>query len=132
MRRILLLAVICAPLLTSCAAASTWWSPGQYRMTAPMNDNAGTCAAPVLWLVSALTPRVNHLKLSQGAYVWEDSITTVAGTETTFTPPHVPAGTLVTVTGWASDAGGPGCPMVITRMPQAVTKPPAAPVLVAY
>jgi hypothetical protein len=134
MKRLTLLALLCAPLLTSCAAASTWWSPGQFRMTAPLNDNAAaSCAAtPILWAVPAATPRVNHLKLTQGAYAWEDSITTTAGVETVFTPPYVPAGTLVTATGWASDLGGPGCPMVITRMPQAVTKPPAAPVLIAY
>lgn len=134
MKRILLLAVLCAPLLTSCATAGTWWSPGQFRLTAPLNDNAAaSCASiPILWPVSTSAPRVNHLKLTQGSYVWEDSIATTAGTETSFTPPYVPAGTLVTATGWASDLGGVGCPMVITRMPLAIAKPPAAPALVAY
>jgi len=134
MKGILLLVALCLPLLTSCAAASSWWSVGQFRMTAPLDDNAAaSCAvAPILWPVSTSAPRVNHLKITQGSYAWEDSIATTAGTSTAFTPPYVPAGTLVTATGWASDAGGPGCPMVITRMPLAVTKPPAAPVLIAY
>lgn len=134
MKRIALLALLGAPLLTSCAAAGTWWSPGQFRMTAPLNDNAAASCTltPILWAVSPSASRVNHLKITQGTYAWEDSIATTAGTETAFTPPYVPAGTLITATGWASDLGGPGCPMVITRMPLAVTKPPAAPVLIAY
>jgi hypothetical protein len=134
MKRIALLVVLCVPLLTSCAAAGTWWSPGTFRMTAPLNDNAAaSCAvAPILWPVATSAPRVCHLKLSQGSYAWEDSVATTAGSEASFAPPFVPAGTLITATGWASDLGGAGCPMVITRMPLAITKPPAAPVLVAY
>jgi hypothetical protein len=134
MKRIALLVILCLPLLTSCAGAATWWSPGQFRMTAPTNDNAAaSCAVtPILWAVSPSASRVNHLKITQGAYVWEDSVATTAGTETAWSPPFVPLGTLITATGWASDLGGPGCPMVITRMPLAITKPPAAPTLVAY
>jgi hypothetical protein len=134
MKRIALLVVLLTPLLSSCAAAGTWWSPGSFRMTAPTADNAAAscAAAPVLWPVSASAPRVCHLRLAQGAYAWEDSVATTAGAEAVFTPPYVPAGTLITATGWASDMGGAGCPMVITRTPLAVTKPPAAPGLVAY
>jgi len=137
MKRIALLVLLVTPLLSSCAAAGTWWSPGQFRMTAPIEDNAAaSCAVPpILWTVPAATPRINHLKITQGAYAWEDSITTTAGTSTAFTPPYVPAGTLITATGWCSDPGHPekpGCPMVITRTPLAVAVPPAAPGLVAY
>ena len=134
MKRITLLVLLVTPLLSSCAAAGTWWSPGSFRMTAPTADNAAaSCAvAPVLWPVPASAPRVCHLRLVQGAYAWEDSVATTAGAEAAFTPPYVPAGTLITATGWASDLGGSGCPMVITRTPLAVTKPPAAPTLVAY
>jgi hypothetical protein len=133
MKRIALLALLCAPLITSCASAGTGWSPGQFRMTAPLNDNAGTCAVPWLWPVAAAAPRVMHLRITQApAYAWEDSITTTAGVEVSFSPPYVPLGTPVKARGWASDVGGPSCADSLSRTPVSVTRPPAAPTLIAY
>lgn len=132
MKKLLLLFVAVAVLLSSCAA--TWNNVGSFRMTAPLADNAAaSCSvAPVLWPVSASAPRMMHLRLIQGAYAWEDSTATTAGSEVSFTPPAVPSAAAVTVVAWASDVGGAGCPVTITRTPATSTRPPAAPTIIAY
>jgi hypothetical protein len=132
MKRISLALLLVA--LTSCATvppghAATFYTLAPVTVTAPTNDNGGTCASPLLWAVALSTPRVVHCRLTQGAFVWEDSLATVAGTAITFTPPYLPTGAAVTRMGWASDVGGPGCATVDTRTPVATTRPPAAPVL---
>jgi hypothetical protein len=127
MKRLLAVAALVAVLLTGCAA--TFYTLPPVTVTAPTNDNGGTCASPLLWAVALSTPRVVHCRLTQGAFVWEDSLATVAGASATFTPPYLPTGAAVTRMGWASDVGGPGCATVDTRTPVATTRPPAAPVL---
>jgi hypothetical protein len=117
--------------LTSCAA--TFNNIPTVIMTAPLNDNAAlSCSvAEILWPVPSSTPRTLHLKATQGTYVWEDSLLTTAGTQVTFLPPYFPTNSLVTLTGWASDVGGAGCPMIITKTPTIITKAPAKPTLSA-
>jgi hypothetical protein len=136
MKRIALLALLCAPLLTSCAAASVRYSPGAFRVTDSPNDNAAaSCAvAPVLLPVPASTVRVLHLRITQGAYAWEDSSSVTAGLAWNVTPPDVPAPSLISAISWSSDAGGAGCPTQppLTRTPLAIRTAPAAPALVAY
>jgi len=139
MKRLALLGLLGALLLSSCAGATVRYSPGRFRMTAPAFDNfqvdsAGIprCARPELcYAVPAATVRIYHLRITQGAYAWEDS-TAAAGAEVTWDPPDVPLPGLCTAAGWASDPGGSSCPVTITRTPLAIRRPPAAPTLVAY
>jgi hypothetical protein len=134
MPRSLILAVLVLPLLASCATGGVRYSPGSFRLTAPLNDNAAAscAAAPVLLPVPAGSSRMLHLRLTQGAFAWEDSCATLAGLEWAVLPPDVPAAGPVTVLGWASDLGGEGCPVTLTRTPLAIRVPPATPTLVAY
>ena len=139
MKRIALLVLLCLPLLSSCASASVRYSPGRFRMTAAAYDNfqvdsAGIprCARPELcYAVPAATVRIYHLRITQGAYAWEDSAA-AAGTEVAWEPPDVPLPALCTAAGWASDPGGSSCLVTITRLPLAIRRPPAAPTLIAY
>lgn len=134
MPRSLLLALALLPLIAGCASGGVRYSPGAFRLTAPVNDNAAaSCAVdPVLLPAASGAPRVLHLRLTQGAYAWEDSSATAAGLEWNVTPPDVPGPGPVLALGWASDAGGTGCPVSLTRMPLAIRVPPAVPTLTAY
>lgn len=129
MNRIIAVAALVALTLTSCAA--TWYSVRPVTATAPLNDNAATSCAvtPELWPVSAGTLRMMHCRWVQGATVYEDSLAVGAGAVATFPARSVPAASSVTVTAWASDAGGIGCPASLTVTPLATKIPPAAPTL---
>jgi hypothetical protein len=128
MKRIAILAALAAVCLTSCAARFGG-SVGSVTMTPPAQANAAaSCAvAPVLWAVPAGTPLMLHLRVTQGAWAWQDSLpSTYGGAPVAFTPPALPAITLATLTGWASDPDSAGCRLSITRTPATVAKPPAA------
>lgn len=116
-------------LISGCG--SSWNNIPTVTMTAPLNDNAAlSCAATEILLpVSTSAPRVLHLRLTQGAFVWEDSLSTYAGTTVTFIPPALPLSTAVTLTGWASDSGGAGCPTTAIKTPTVVYKAPARPTI---
>ena len=130
MKRIAAVAALVALTLTSCA--STWYSVRSVTATAPLNDNnAASCAVtPDLWPVSAGTLRMMHCRWVQGgATVHEDSLSVGAGQVATWAAHSVPGAGTVTVTAWASDAGGIGCPVSLTVTPVATRVPPAAPTL---
>jgi hypothetical protein len=130
MKRLSLFAALAALLLTSCA--STWYSVRSVTATAPLNDNNATSCllTPDLWPVSAGTLRMMHVRWVQGGTtVREDSTSCGAGSVATFPAISVPGASVVTVTSWASDMGGAGCPVNLTVTPTATTRPPAAPVL---
>jgi len=99
MKRIAALLALLSVLLTSCAATLI------VRGTAPVQDNSGTCIAPILGPRSGAT--MMHFAWT-GPAVGEDSISTVAGTQVTLTRNGVPAG-IYTIRAWASDSGGAGC-----------------------
>lgn len=130
MRRILIFTLLAAVLLSSCGAS--WWSIGPMTMTAPLYDNAAASCAlpPVLMSVAANAPRVMHRRITQGAWACEDSISTTAGVLVSFPESLVPAATLCTVRGWASDLAGAGCDTTITRLPTLTLRPPARPAVV--
>jgi hypothetical protein len=125
MRRIAVVAVAAALLLTSCGA--TWYSLPSVRMVAPLYDNAATSCAVAQILAGPLpsASRVVHLRVTQGAWAWQDSMATVAGQQVTFPAIWPPAGGLCTLRAWASDAGGAGCDTTWTRAPVASTLAPA-------
>jgi hypothetical protein len=129
MKRIAAVAALVALTLTSCA--STWYSVRSVTATAPLNDNnAASCAVtPDLWPVTPGTLRMMHCRWVQGAMVYEDSLSVGAGAVATFAARSVPGASSVTVTAWASDAGGIGCPVSLTITPVATRVPPAAPTL---
>jgi hypothetical protein len=130
MKPLLLLTLAAGLLLTSCA--STFYSVKAVHATAPLNDNNATSCllTPDLWPVSAGTLRMMHVRWTQGgATVREDSTSCGAGSVATFPAISVPGAGVVTVTSWASDMGGAGCPVNLTVTPTATTRPPAAPVL---
>jgi hypothetical protein len=131
MKKLLLLIVAAATLLTSCAA-KFGGSVGTVTLTPPSQANAAaSCAvAPVLWAVPSGTPLMLHLRVTQGAWAWQDSVpSTYGGAPVAFVPPLLPAVTLATLTGWPSDPDGAGCTLVITRTPATVAKPPADPTI---
>ena len=130
MRRIAVVAALVALTVTSCA--STFYSVKQVTATAPLNDNnAASCAVtPDLWPVTPGTLRMMHCRWTQGATVYEDSLSVGAGAVATFAARSVPGASSVTVTAWASDVGGPGCPVSLTITPVATLVKPAAPTLV--
>ena len=130
MKRIIAVAALVALTVTSCA--STWYSVRPVTATAPLNDNnAASCAVtPDLWPVSAGTLRMMHCRWAQGATVYEDSLAVGAGAVATFAARSVPGASSVTVTAWASDVAGSGCPVSLTVTPVATLVKPAAPTLV--
>jgi hypothetical protein len=130
MKRLLAVAALALLTVTSCAA-KFGGSVGTVSLTMPTAGNAAiSCSvAPILWPVPALTPAVAHLRVTQGAWVWEDSTATTYGAVCPFVPPLLPGVTLATLEGWASDSDGAGCRLSITRTPASVGKPPAAPTL---
>lgn len=130
MNRVVAAAALVALALTSCAA-KFGGSVGTVTLTMPAAGNAAvSCAvAPVLWPVPLTTPAVAHLRVTQGAFVWEDSTATTYGGVVPFVPPLLPGVTLATLEGWASDPDGAGCRLSITRMPVVVARPPAAPTM---
>lgn len=105
MKRVALVLMLAA--LASPAAAATL----TVRGTAPVNDNLGTCSAPQLGTRSGAT--VMHFEWS-GAVNGEDSVSTAAGVQVTFSRNGIPAGTY-NIRGWASDGGGAGCDTTIVR-----------------
>lgn len=78
--------------------------------TAPVYDDDGTCAEPVLLSVPAGTQRVMHFAWS-GPSAGEDSVVVAAGERVSFSR-QVPAG-VYSVRAWASDVGGVGCDTTI-------------------
>jgi hypothetical protein len=70
-----------------------------------------------------------HCRWVQGAMVYEDSLSVGAGAVATFAARSVPGASSVTVTAWASDVGGAGCPVSLTVTPVATLVKPAAPTL---
>jgi hypothetical protein len=130
MKRIAVAAALVALTLTSCA--STWYSVRSVTATSPLNDNnAASCLlTPDLWPVSPGTLRMMHVRWAQsGSVVREDSLSTPAGQVATFPAISVPGASVVTVTAWASDLGGAGCPAVLSVTPVATKVPPAKPAL---
>lgn len=131
MNRLRVVAALALLTVTSCA--STWYSVKPITATVPSADNAASSCAvtPELCPVAPGTPRVMHLRWAQGGLtVREDSLSAGAGATVTWPAITVPGSGLVTLTGWASDAGGVGCPVTLTLTPFAVGRPPAAPTLV--
>jgi hypothetical protein len=102
MKRLLILLGV---LLSGCAATFV------VRATAPINDNVGTCAAPLLGPRSGVT--VMHFEWT-GPISGEDSVSTTAGTQVTFQKNGFPAG-LYSIRAWASDLGGAGCDTTISK-----------------
>lgn len=130
MKRIAALAALAAALLTSCA--STWYSVRGVTATAPLADNnQPSCAlTPDLWPVSPGTLRMMHARWVQGgAVIREDSLSVGAGQVAAWPSVGVPGASVVTVTAWASDVGGAGCPVSLSLTPTTTTRPPAAPTL---
>ena len=130
MRVLGVVSVLLALLLTSCAA-KFGGSVGTVSLTMPAAGNAAaSCAvAPILWPVALTTPAVAHLRVTQGAWAWEDSLVTTYGAVVQFVPPLLPGVTLATLEGWGSDVDGTGCRVTLTRTPATVAKPPAAPTM---
>ena len=130
MKRISAVAALVALTLTSCA--STWYSVKPITATAPLADNnAASCAVtPELWPVTPGTLRMMHCRwIQSGATVLEDSLAVGAGSIASFAAHWVPGASIVTVTAWASDAGGTGCPVSISVTPTVTRVPPSAPSL---
>lgn len=131
MRRLLTLVSLASLLVVGCGA--TYNKIGTVTMTVPTNDNAELVCAnpPTLIPVPSSTSRVMHLRCVQGAFAWEDSISTTAATSSvSFTTiPNFPNGTTVTLIGWASDSGGAGCPVSVQWMPTVMRIPPAVPTI---
>jgi hypothetical protein len=130
MKRIAVAAALVALTLTSCAA-KFGGSVGTVALTMPTAGNAATsCLLPaVLWPVATGTPAVAHLRITQGAWAWEDSTASAYGAVAQFVPPLLPGTALATLEGWASDADSAGCRITITRTPSTVAKPPGKPAL---
>lgn len=87
--------------------------------TAPTQDNAGSCAAPVLEAMPAGN-QVRVVVMVLGPVGFIDSVVVAPGAPFTFTR-TVPSGTY-TVRAWAVDAGGTGCDTTLTVT---VKNPPA-------
>lgn len=105
MRRLGALLLLSVIGFSSCAATLS------VKATAPLQDNLGTCTAPILGPRSGVT--VLHFAWT-GPVSGEDSVATIAGTQVTFTKNGIPAG-VYDIRAWASDAGGPGCDTTITK-----------------
>lgn len=107
--------VALALVLTSAPQAATLRIAG----TAPTQDNAGSCTAPVLEPM----PGGNQVRVVVtvfGPVAFVDSAVVAAGAPFAFTR-SVPSGTY-TVRAWAADAGGVGCDTTLTVT---VKNPPA-------
>lgn len=85
----------------SCASGATL----RVSVTAPAQDNDGTCAAPVL-VAQPGALRVIHFRWV-GPAAGEDSTVAVAGATASLVRAVTPGA--YSVYAWASDAGGAGC-----------------------
>lgn len=117
MKHIVMLCLLALVALSSCAARMVLTG------TAPLEDNTGTCANPILSL-SSTRPMMLHARWS-GRAAGEDSVSVIAGTAFTFDRTGLPAG-VYSVSVWFSDAGGVGCDTTITTQ---IGGPPWKPVL---
>lgn len=112
MRRAIALTAFLLFALSSCGASL------RLSATAPVLDNDGTCASPVLSQSPAGGLRKVYFSWA-GPVTGQDSVATVVGGLATITV-AVPPG-LYTCRAWAWGPGGIGCDTTITRL---VTAPP--------
>jgi hypothetical protein len=103
------LAIVACVAIASCASSAQLMVSG----SAPLFDNSGTCAAPLLAAQPASNPALRIVLSWAGPVAGIDSTYAQPGAAFVFVK-QLPSGTY-TLTCHATDAGGAGCDTTITK-----------------